>query len=460
VGSDVYRTWLADASDLIVPGGTRPLPHDPGAADPKTLHARFFDSMFQMFGPGAYGGINERMKAHFLTLLDAKKDPVLTRRAPPSGRTGGVTLADGEGGREEEREEEEREHEHPEEVAAAAAAAVARDAAAAERRRLRGAAAGDASDEDDGYQPVLFNDYDEDDEDMMGQLPTAQGEEEIDIFRMDTQGTQTQGTQPGVLDSAERRVFAGAGRANTPSSVGRGHGHGHGLGGGFTPSSRGGFSLADMLDGRAMDAGQDALNYSMGASIEASFRGDGPGSGGGNFEVGSEGPEPSSIGGLGSISMSVPERLTQYKLKESGPADGEEDTDGEGEGEGDAGAVASGEAMLAAARSASAVAVGQPAYNLLQYLSANVFNGHLGSGGGGVGAKSLSELCVENRLSRGKSAKCFYQCLVLVGGGFLDAAQDLSRPYGVGHRRCIPNPNTLNPKPYTVKPYILLTFKS
>jgi hypothetical protein len=30
VGSDVYRTWLADASDLIVPGGTRPLPHDPG----------------------------------------------------------------------------------------------------------------------------------------------------------------------------------------------------------------------------------------------------------------------------------------------------------------------------------------------------------------------------------------------------------------------------------------------
>jgi hypothetical protein len=37
-------------------------------------------------------------------------------------------------------------------------------------------------------------------------------EEEIDIFRMDTQGTQTQGTQPGVLDSAERRVFAGAGR--------------------------------------------------------------------------------------------------------------------------------------------------------------------------------------------------------------------------------------------------------
>jgi len=59
--------------------------------------------------------------------------------------------------------------------------------------------------------------------------------------------------------------------------VGRGHGHGHGLGGGFTPSSRGGFSLADILDGRAMDAGQDALNYSMGASIEASFRGDGPG---------------------------------------------------------------------------------------------------------------------------------------------------------------------------------------
>ena len=52
-----------------------------------------------------------------------------------------------------------------------------------------------------------------------------------------------------MLDSAERRAFAGAGRAaGTPSSMGqqqRGHG-------GFTPSSRGGFSLADMLDGRAM----------------------------------------------------------------------------------------------------------------------------------------------------------------------------------------------------------------
>jgi hypothetical protein len=37
----------------------------------------------------------------------------------------------------------------------------------------------------------------------------------------------------------------------------------------------------------------------------------------------------------------------------------------------------------------------------------------------------------KNHLTRGKSAKCFYQCLVLVGGGFLDAAQDLSQPYGV-----------------------------
>ena len=44
VGSDVYRSWLSDPSDLVVPGG-RPLAHDPGAADIKTLRTRFFDSM-------------------------------------------------------------------------------------------------------------------------------------------------------------------------------------------------------------------------------------------------------------------------------------------------------------------------------------------------------------------------------------------------------------------------------
>ena len=47
-----------------------------------------------------------------------------------------------------------------------------------------------------------------------------------------------------------------------------------------------------------------------------------------------------------------------------------------------------------------------------------------------MAAKSLSELCDENNLTRSKSAKCFYQCLVLVGGGFLDASQDLRVPYG------------------------------
>ena len=45
-------------------------------------------------------------------------------------------------------------------------------------------------------------------------------------------------------------------------------------------------------------------------------------------------------------------------------------------------------------------------------------------------AVSLSWLCTQYDLPRSKAAKCFYQCLVLVGGGFIDAAQDLSEPYG------------------------------
>ena len=31
---------------------------------------------------------------------------------------------------------------------------------------------------------------------------------------------------------------------------------------------------------------------------------------------------------------------------------------------------------------------------------------------------------------RGQAARCFYNCLVLVGGGYLDAAQDVAVPFG------------------------------
>ena len=116
--------------------------------------------------------------------------------------------------------------------------------------------------------------------------------------------------------------------------------------------------------------GQDALNYSIGASIEDSFRMPPPPPPGGvdSEQGGVGGPEPSSIGVPESVSLSVPERLTQYQLKESGPVDGDWEGGEGGEaggggggrgGGGGAGAAASGEAMLAAARGASAAAVGR-----------------------------------------------------------------------------------------------------
>ena len=45
-------------------------------------------------------------------------------------------------------------------------------------------------------------------------------------------------------------------------------------------------------------------------------------------------------------------------------------------------------------------------------------------------AVSLSDLCARNHLRRGQAARCFYNCLVLIGGGYLDAEQDVSVPYG------------------------------
>ena len=293
--------------------------------------------MFQMFGAEAHSGINDRVKAHFTGLVEAKWLPEPPRRA----RKARVKFADERAagvlhGMKERNPDE-----------------LLQDAAEHHNHVHK------ASDSEDSYQPVLLNDQDEDDDEIRRRLEPQEMETELDIFQLGTQATQTQ-TQPGVLKSAERQAFASAGRGQTPSSMELGHGGGLF----FTPSSRAGFSLADLLDGRVIGEGQDAVNYSIGASMDHSFRvSDGIHR---TRFGGSEGPMPSPIsmdGPSQSMPSPIPERLTQYKLKESGPMF--EDREGDEHGK----------AMLAAAQGASVNDVGQPAYNLLQFLSANIFNG-------------------------------------------------------------------------------------
>ena len=144
------------------------------------------------------------------------------------------------------------------------------------------------------------------------------------------------------------------------------------------------------------------------------------------------GDAPSSIGAAAaSASRSKTKSLTQYVLKKScTPGDSID---------------ATGAAMNAAANSASVGNVGSAAYNLMQFLARAVFVEPPGvdeEGADGDGNKndakkhqplraaSLQTLCVANALSKSKAARCFYQTLVLVGGGFLDVKQDLSVPYG------------------------------
>ena len=42
----------------------------------------------------------------------------------------------------------------------------------------------------------------------------------------------------------------------------------------------------------------------------------------------------------------------------------------------------------------------------------------------------LSELCSHKCFVRKKAARYFYRCLVLLGAGLIEAAQDQSTPYG------------------------------
>ena len=100
--------------------------------------------------------------------------------------------------------------------------------------------------------------------------------------------------------------------------------------------------------------------------------------------------------------------VSQYRLRES---------------EGATQPRESGRAMRGASADAWAGVLAQAAYNLMQFLSRGVFTD-------GRCVAPLRALCADNGLRRGSAARCFYQTLVLAGGGYLDAAQDLSEPYG------------------------------
>ena len=373
LGSDAYRAWLGDARDTALAGARPKIFHPERDLDDDALRRRFFRGMFEGFlHPRARDGAAGKIEAHFEATLEARREP----RARRERREG-------------------RGKAHPEEEAAREAEALAlevsldpeaieamekeanRERRARIKRQLRGKRMGDVSSDDEGgyaFEPIAYagDRYSQDSRDDDAPMPPMPDEEDEDDFR-------------------PRRASGDV----------------------FTPSSPSAFSLAAMLDGRAMDE-RDARNYSLAASMDVSgdaFRGSvGVGAFGGSAA-------PSSVGAPASGTLT--EGLTQFQLLES---------------EGIDDAAQSGRAMLAAARDASAGVVGQAAYNLLQFLSARVFVGHVvppgTTGGGAVAAKSLRELCEENRLSKGKAAKCFYQCLVLVGAGFLEAAQDVRVPYG------------------------------
>ena len=390
LGGDAYRMWLHDNSDTVVAGG-RPFPTDRqvdperaaerlNGSDEKTIREEFFDALFLkgeagcglLFRKEARDDVCYSFRNHFVDLFEARKQPwpiLINSRAK-----GGF----GENQRQR----------HPEEELAAEAEALAREAerelSVEQRRERRGRlkhlkrseALGDlSSDDEGGYKPG----------------PIAMGGE-VDKHNLPPMDDSDEDQLPPMNDSDDERpnedVFRAANRnVNTD-----------------------GLSLADLLEGCAMD---DMRSFSVGVSQQKS----GGSQGLSRDFFGSENATSSVGVVVGSASRSkaasgdTSQRVTQYKLKES------ETPDDQAHG-----------AMFHAARSASVNRVGSAAYNLMQFLSRAVFAAE--DDEPAVVSASLQNLCHDNALTKSKAARCFYQTLVLVSGGFLDAKQDLSVPYG------------------------------
>ena len=409
LGGDAYRMWLHDNSDTILDFG-RPFPADLHvditrdarfftATDEKIVREGFFDACFLqgdrggiLFKADAADGVCYQLRDHFASFFEARRQPWPVA----------VPL------RQRNARDEPGRPRHPEEDLAAEAEALAEEAEremAMERQRerrgrakhlKRSEALGDlSSDDEGGYKPGPIAMGGEDDEHY---LPPMDDDDEHELPPMDD---DDDGAEAAQNHDAFRNTRA---------------------------PNRNGLSLADLLEGCSVD---ETHSFSVGVSQNKS------GSQGeirsGDF-FGSEnaGDAPSSIGAAAaSASRSKTKSLTQYVLKKScTPGDSID---------------ATGAAMNAAANSASVGNVGSAAYNLMQFLARAVFVEPPGvdeDGADGDGNKndakkhqplraaSLQTLCVANALSKSKAARCFYQTLVLVGGGFLDVKQDLSVPYG------------------------------
>ena len=371
LGGGAYRMWLKDASDTRVRGG-RPCFGTAPVSKPTSI--------------GGRPGEDSRTRDDFFETLfmGGPRGGVLFRAAARDGeacaglkahfhalfearREPWPTCARGARGGPEQR--------HPEEALALEAEALALEAereVALERDRERRGKLKHLK------RSEALGEVSSDDEGgyKPGPITMAHGDDEDDVL-----------PPPPMYESDDDAI--------PPQDAFRASGSGLGA------RRRRGLSLADLLEGCVVDE-RDARSFSVsGAAKNARAAATG------SLRFGSDaGNAPSSVRAASSGDTKSTYGVSQYRLRESEPSQS---------------------AMSLGARGASAGSVGgslaPAAYNLMQFLSRGVFTD-------GRCVAPLRALCADNGLRRGSAARCFYQTLVLAGGGYLDAAQDLSEPYG------------------------------
>jgi hypothetical protein len=378
LGGGAYRMWLKDASDTRVRGG-RPCFGTAPVSKPTSIGGRpgedaargdFFETLF-MGGPR--GGVLFRAAARdgeACAGLRAHFHALFEARRQPW-----PTCARGARAREPNAEGDGARH--PEEALALEAEALALEAereVALERDRERRGKLKHLK------RSEALGEVSSDDEGgyKPGPIAMAHGDDDDDVL-----------PPPPMYESDDDDD------ALPPRDAFRASGSGLGA------RRRRGLSLADLLEGCFVDE-RDARSFSVSGAAKNAWA-----AATGSLRFGSDaGNAPSSIRAASSGDTRSTYGVSQYRLRESEPSQS---------------------AMSLAARGASAGSVGgslaPAAYNLMQFLSRGVFTG-------ATRVASLRALCADNGLRRGSAARCFYQTLVLAGGGYLDAAQDLSEPYG------------------------------
>ena len=379
LGGGAYRMWLKDASDTRVRGGrpcfgtapvSKPTSIGGRPGEDSRTHGDFFETLFV---GGPRGGVLFRAAARdgeACAGLRAHFHALFEARRQPW-----PTCARGARAREPNAEGDGARH--PEEALALEAEALALEAereVALERDRER-----------------------------RGKLKHLKRSEALGEVSSDDEG----GYKPGPIAMAHGDddddddvlppppMYESDDDALPPQDAFRASGSGLGA------RRRRGLSLADLLEGCVVDE-RDARSFSVPGAAKNAWA-----AATGSLRFGSDaGNAPSSIRAASSGDTRSTYGVSQYRLRESEPSQS---------------------AMSLGARGASAGSVGgslaPAAYNLMQFLSRGVFTG-------GRCVAPLRALCADNGLRRKSAARCFYQTLVLAGGGYLDAAQDLSEPYG------------------------------